>query len=1121
MKTPILFAMMLALGGLAQERGAPIFADDFGTHMTFAENWVVKSGSAVASRNGHLTFSGGGTISTKRPTPEAFYAEADFTLSGGKGAETFGGFKLGSVRFGLAADGACVLISGADEKGRLAVSGAPVRLALVRDRQGDAASLVCLVNGATAFRFAGADSAAALEVVCAGGGLVLDNFELSALRRVDESPNLIGNSSFEYEYDGFPLGITRNQAYDFSKAKDVPYEDYLATWSLDLKEKHSGKVSLKIVNDGRSQSQQSMGAKRTGMKAGAAGVFSAWLKADRTNFPVTLNYGGGSGRRTVSVGTDWARYETVNTNLPAPGFGAPAAIAFSETGTLWIDDMQAEFVDGIDAGELKSGKIFATAYQPSELDKEWVANRKFERTPGVSVPRLPEGARPGLALDGWKGFAVRVDAFYAGVKPAAGMTEAFLACDATNLYVGIRDHSVSCGQVELLIDPTGRGELMKHFQLCGRPDGSRPPNWCKGYGQDLQWAGDWTVSARVDEAAGRTDFLFVLPLSDFARPDLSANWLMSINRYNDKIWESICTARSRTVVFRTPGSWPVVALPAEVVRPYAVGAAGGGKSESSVALDLVNNSGAPRAVKVALSAGGRTLAREVELKPGTTTVAMPVGIAGIDKVSLRLEEAGHAVANQLLPLEPRPPVTALGRLSFYMNEPEAAFRIRTNLPEPEKLTAELTCAGKKVSAPAAAAFEMALPLAGVPQGTNAVTFTLRDAKGAIAGTAETRLIKRPYWEGATQINRFSRSLVHGGKPVVPFAPFLGDLYFAHYMTPQRVTGMLELFERYGFKFAHILTPLDQEKSWPAADAFFKAALEKGFGVLSWTAAKRGCDDKLRFASYARLAYPNILTQMVLDEPDLSMPSDEARDFLRKMRAHFPYHPVQMNNSVLAIPQRYAGLETDILMIDDYLTNNEARDVASVVGNADLMWRAGLAEGKPCYFFLVGNNLNLHGREPSYGEQVAQTYGCLAAGCTGLSYFCGDPVTPGNWKAYVQLNKEVLSLTDVLCSEEETDEGACDGDPKLLRHRTMRHDGSLYVVSCNIDENPADKVTFTLPAGMRYADTAEVLFEDRKVAVKDGVFADGFPGHTRHVYRIKIRRNAPNGRMSRVHEGDRK
>ena len=128
---------------------------------------------------------------------------------------------------------------------------------------------------------------------------------------------------------------------------------------------------------------------------------------------------------------------------------------------------------------------------------------------------------------------------------------------------------------------------------------------------------------------------------------------------------------------------------------------------------------------------------------------------------------------------------------------------------------------------------------------------------------------------------------------------------------------------------------------------------------------------------------------------------------------------------------------------------------------------------------------LHYREPSYAEQIAQTYGNIAAGCTGFSYFCGNPATPGNWKALLQLNKEILSLNDILLSEEDSEQAVSSADPKLLRNITKKHEGFLYVVACNIDANPVGKVTFTLPSTYQYSGEAEVMFEDRKGSVKDG------------------------------------
>jgi hypothetical protein len=298
--------------------------------------------------------------------------------------------------------------------------------------------------------------------------------------------------------------------------------------------------------------------------------------------------------------------------------------------------------------------------------------------------------------------------------------------------------------------------------------------------------------------------------------------------------------------------------------------------------------------------------------------------------------------------------------------------------------------------------------------------------------------------------------------------------------------------------------VDSRENGPEyAKMFMDKALENDMKIMLWTQYFKTPDEKLQ-KMLKKFNYPNILSQMVMDEPELGTPSDEALAFLRKMRKLFPYQPTHMNNTVMGIPNRYANLETDILMLDDYLTNRERRTVASVVDAVDIMKEAGAAEGKPCFYFLVADNSPLHGREPSYKEQIAQTYGCIGAGCTGLSYFYGFPKTQGNWKAYVQLNREILSLNDIILSEEEYTESKCDTDVKKLRFITRKHNGFAYIISCNIDRNALGKVAFELPADYRYHGKVEVLFENRQIKQRKGRFVDDFAGHSRHVYKIKIK-----------------
>jgi len=58
-------------------------------------------------------------------------------------------------------------------------------------------------------------------------------------------------------------------------------------------------------------------------------------------------------------------------------------------------------------------------------------------------------------------------------------------------------------------------------------------------------------------------------------------------------------------------------------------------------------------------------------------------------------------------------------------------------------------------------------------------------------------------------------------------------------------------------------------------------------------------------------------------------------------------------------------------------------------------------------------------------------------------------------------------------------------------------GDLFVLSVNADSKQR-KATFRLPAGVK-ASEVHVLFEDRKLPVKDGVFADDFKPYDTHVY----------------------
>lgn len=1124
-----ILALVPVMTSFAQERGAPIFQDSFDTKDTFAENWVVGKGWAgrIHSSDGKLLLPGGGALQMRRDTPGEFWLEMDITINGlveGASAEgdAFCGIMIEGLRFTITHQGHYWVASspegsaGTGLRGKIAdfEVGKPVRFSLIRKAQTDAATYIFRVNGEEVatrifnLRTTSDGGYAPLEFFSYKVDLSLDNVGLFMLRQgAGDSPNLIFNSGFEHELGGYPPYYS-TPAFDPKTIAEIPYEDFLASVSLDDQEAHSGTYSLRLINDGRTRGgAQAIRPWGVGTVQGGAGVFSVWLKADQDDFPVSIGYG--ARPKTVNVGSEWARYEVVNTDLPKPGVYSPVGLSFKAQGTLWIDDLQAEFISAPTDEELASGQTFASPYKPSELDKSRFGQQSQQaavRPPQIEVPRLPGDVQPADGLDAWRTHAAKVDAFYSGEHAPTIRTEAYLACDAKNIYIGARcyvrdlDEIAPKGDIfEVNVDPIVSGKKFMQYQFFGYADGSRKD---KGLGMDTAWDGEWSNTVELNAAQSSIDYTLTIPFTDLAHPELKAQWIMNLHRYDSATKETVTLMKSAVPSFANPQLWPYVELPEAIIRPYVIGTTSGGYSDSSVMLELANHSSKARDVVVQLVAGDTTLEEGMTLEAGVNHVSFPLSLAD-PKVTVKLQEHGAPLSHQTLILEKRDPVSMLGRLSFYMQESEAPFRVTTSVANPESLTAVLRCGDLVVRQPASAHFEIALPLADVPTGTHRVSLALIGSDGEPRAQTSADLIKRPYKAGAGQVNHFSRSLMHDGQPVVPFAPFF-VIYGKWGMTTEHLDGFAALLEKYGFRFVHILfqSAENTEQENSLTRHFLDVTNAKGIKVILWS-KYYGYTDEDFAQTRATLDSPNVITQMVIDEPELGRDSDWTRDFLRRMRSFFPYHPTQMNNTVLGIPNRFADLETDILMVDDYLTNRENRSVLSVVQHADVMWEAGAAAAKPCWYFVVCNNTSLHYREPTYAEQVAQTYGVVAAGCTGLSYFYGWPGTPGNWRAYVQLNEEILALTEVLTSEDVTPQASATGDPNLLRHRTWKHDGALYLITCNIDDTAAGQIDFILPSEFTYAAAAEVMFEDRTIPIHDGRFSQSFGPHERHVYRIAL------------------
>ena len=309
--------------------------------------------------------------------------------------------------------------------------------------------------------------------------------------------------------------------------------------------------------------------------------------------------------------------------------------------------------------------------------------------------------------------------------------------------------------------------------------------------------------------------------------------------------------------------------------------------------------------------------------------------------------------------------------------------------------------------------------------------------------------------------------------------------------------MLDAMKARGFRYAHVCTFSDKAGT-DRTIAMLEYGRSIGMDFILWTGDRDGATETRAETRERLKGFDNIVSRVATDEPELARPSDEVRDFMIEEKRHYPYTPVQMNNTTFGFPSRFADLRTDVFMLDAYLTAAEVGTVDQILRNVDEMLKA--REGVPCWFFLAGMN-SIHYKQPSYAEQTAQCWGAICAGCSGVTWFVNMVGSEANWRAMVDFNREAQELKDKILSEEICEPARASVGPDLLRHRTSKCGDDWYVFSCNIDADPLEAVTFTLPPDAPRAGTVEVLYENRTLPLADGSFADSYPGHYRHLYRI--------------------
>jgi len=1122
--------------------GIPVFSDDFSVRELFVENW--ESSKSVKNEDGKVVIPSGNTITLRRIPEGDFVFTADITVEkpdgkdpGHCGVRLEGWINLmitPSLTNNTAIANTAYRVPGEERsRGKTAglipdfEFGKPVRIMVSREKVGESQKYSYTVNGRPVDSFTAENPGATGKIEFYGyrTSILVDNFNLYALQGTG-SRNLVVNSSFEHLQEGMPIYMKPLTARKFRF--EGKWEDFMKAFAIDDREKVSGKQSVRMTLDSIFPGPIQLPSPFFSCGVGTHDVsvtmekpvtFSVYLKASEDNFPVTLGIWelwrkGHS--KNIKVSKEWQRY-SFTIEKPEQRAIVRGNVSFKNPGTLWADDMQIEI-----GSEM-------TPYMPSSLDRDKFAASREEIPVEADIilqktPKAP--VIDGVIEDLWLKHGNRTDRFFIkGSEKPKNMTEAWLMCDADNLYLAVRAHVTDISAVrgssyaldnlaihsedciEVLLDTSlGRKE---YYHLTVNAAGSKTD---MGPGRVLAWNGEWDAAARINEKESCIDYEMRYPLSNFAGLDMADRWGINIGRNDTANQQFPSLTHTKEVNFHLPALYPAIVFPEGVIDKYKISVrdlylVAGKDGKICVSGTVGNMTGEimDAEILVADAGTGEILGRQnVKIDSGNTEIVIPVTvIAGVRTMDctvkllvdgrLRFSQAKRIILKRQLEL--------YTRYNYYMNEKEAVLVGLLNLPGADKMTGRITVAGKKFSVKMSPEFALNVPLEGIADGEHTVILDVYSgAEKVTSGTAG--LIKRPFRAGATQIDRQRRCLVVDGRPYLVIAPFFGmepGLAAAHQEAV--IKNMLRLHKEMGYR-CFLVGAKDSPPFPEQTQMFYDLCEKEGVKIIHW--AFEGWKNRESIMPEQRfniLTSGNIIAWMIVDEPELGLKSEDVEAYMAAHIDASPYTPVFMNNTIIGIPGRFANLKTDILMLDDYLTNRENRKVVEMIEATNMMMEAGREEHKPVFYFLAGENLDNHYRELTYSEQVAQTYGVIIAGARGVSYFCSLPFYPEDYRACVDVNRELLSLENVIFSLEKTSDAAISDSAVISITRKMND--KIYIIALNQDNDRAADAEITLPVEFRYTADAELKFEGRKVKVRNGKIHDRFSPLERHVYVVDI------------------
>jgi len=249
-------------------------------------------------------------------------------------------------------------------------------------------------------------------------------------------------------------------------------------------------------------------------------------------------------------------------------------------------------------------------------------------------------------------------------------------------------------------------------------------------------------------------------------------------------------------------------------------------------------------------------------------------------------------------------------------------------------------------------------------------------------------------------------------------------------------------------------------------------------------------------------HPAILAWYINDElPSKYIPRLSKRH--KMVKSLDPHHPTWSVLFQVDELESYADT-SDIIGADPYPVPQKSMSMAS---DWTKKVREAVGPNRAVWMVPQAHNNSLYSKEnyrsPTFDEMRSMAYQCLVHGANGLVFYSffdlkRDPEGfESRWSDLKKLGEEVKSLIPVLLSEESVPKVQLVSGSREIGYIARQYDGSLYIIAANSSDRSKD-AEFSISAEVQIAD---VLFENRSVAIEKFRLRDTFSPIAVHIYKI--------------------